>query len=200
MESGTGKLFPWNRSWKISLRRDYGQVQDAKTHKTVIGVAFLVILGVAAFHDRPLVAADRNYHLLKEVVLGGEGFWDYLNCDSAARRVYISRGSHVMTMNADSCAVVGDIPGTEGVHGTALAPVLGRGYMSDGRANAVTIFNLDTLKVLGREPTGEGPDAIIYDPASKRVFIRYASFCSSIRKSSPSLPAGLWRPVVTLQG
>ncbi len=130
----------------------------------------LTALAVAAFSARPLAAADANYHLLKKVVLGGEGFWDYLISDSAARRVYISRGTHVMVVDADSFAVVGDIPGTDGVHGIALAPELGRGFTSNGRTNTVTIFDLYTLKVLGTAPTGEGPDAIVYDPASQRVF------------------------------
>jgi DNA-binding beta-propeller fold protein YncE len=130
----------------------------------------LAVLGLAAFSARPLAAADGDYHLLKKVVLGGEGFWDYLICDSDARRVYISRGTHVTVVDADSYAVVGDIPGTEGVHGIALAPELGRGFTSNGRANTVTIFDLKTLKILGTAPTGEGPDAIVYDPASQRVF------------------------------
>jgi DNA-binding beta-propeller fold protein YncE len=130
----------------------------------------LTVLAAATISARPLAAADGDYHLLKKVVLGGEGFWDYLICDSDARRVYISRGSHVMVVDADSYAVVGDIPGTDGVHGIALAPELGRGFTSNGRTSTVTIFDLKTLKVLGTAPTGEGPDAIVYDPASKRVF------------------------------
>ncbi|MGA3327289.1 MAG: YncE family protein [Terriglobia bacterium] len=130
----------------------------------------LATLAAATFSARPLAAADGNYHLLKKVVLGGEGGWDYLNCDSEARRIYISRGTHVMVVDADTYAVVGDIPGTEGVHGIALAPELGRGFTSNGRSNSVTIFDLKTLKVLGTAPTGEGPDAIVYDPASRRVF------------------------------
>jgi DNA-binding beta-propeller fold protein YncE len=130
----------------------------------------LAAMAAAAFSARPLAAADGDYHLLKKVALGGEGFWDYLNCDSEGRRVYISRGTHVMVVDADTYAVVGDIPGTDGVHGIAVAPELGRGFTSDGRSNAVTIFDLKTLKVLGTAPTGEGPDAIVYDPTSKRVF------------------------------
>ena len=114
--------------------------------------------------------ASSGYHLLKKVVLGGDGFWDYLNVDSAARRVYISRGTHVMVVDADTYAVVGDIPDTQGVHGIAIAGDLGRGFTSNGRTNTATIFDLKTLKVLGTVPTGQGPDAIIYDPASHRVF------------------------------
>ncbi len=130
----------------------------------------LAALAITAFAARRLAAADGDYHLLNKVVLGGEGFWDYLICDSNGRRLYISRGTHVMVVDADSYAVVGDIPGTDGVHGIALAPELGRGFTSNGRSNTVTIFDLKTLKVLGTAPTGEGPDAIVYDPASKRVF------------------------------
>ena len=136
----------------------------------IVHVLMVAALVVAAAPSRAAAAPASNYHLLKKVVLGGEGFWDYLTCDSAARRLYISRGTHVMVVDADSYAVVGDIPGTEGVHGIALAREFGRGFTSNGRTNTVTIFDLQTLKVLGTAPTGNGPDAILYDPASKRVF------------------------------
>ncbi len=117
-----------------------------------------------------LRSADSGYHINKKVKVGGEGFWDYLNVDSDARRLYISRGTHVMVLDADSLEPVGDIPDTQGVHGIALAPELGRGFTSNGRANSVTIFDLKTLKVLGEAKTGQNPDAIIYDPASRRIF------------------------------
>ncbi|HZU54110.1 MAG TPA: hypothetical protein VFF77_09470 [Holophagaceae bacterium] len=110
-------------------------------------------------------------HVLRAIPLGGEGGWDYLNIDSAARRLYISRGTHVMVVDADSGKVVGDIAGTAGVHGIALAPDLGLGFTSNGRAASVTCFDLKTLKTVRViQPTGEGPDAILYDPFSKRVF------------------------------
>jgi DNA-binding beta-propeller fold protein YncE len=111
-----------------------------------------------------------GYHLAKKVTLGGEGGWDYLYCDSKARRVYISRGTHVMVVDADTAAVVGDIPNTNGVHGIAIADDLDRGFISDGRDNNVTIFDTTTLKALNTAPAGKNPDAIIYDPSSKRVF------------------------------
>jgi DNA-binding beta-propeller fold protein YncE len=159
----------------------------------------IVLAGLAAhaFSARPLAAADGSYHLLKKVVLGGEGSWDYLICDSDARRVYISRGTHVMVVDADTYAVVGDIPGTDGVHGIALAPEFGRGFASDGRANTVTIFDLKTLKVLGTAPTGEGPDCIVYDPTSKRVFTLNGRAGSATAVDAASgKPAG----TVTLEG
>ena len=126
---------------------------------------------------RPAIAAPEGgngaasgYHVIKKVTLGGEGRWDYLTIDSAARRLYLSRSSHVMVVDLETDKVVGDIPGTQGVHGIALAPELGRGFTSNGDANTSTIFDLKTLKVIGEVKTGAGPDCIIYDPASKRVF------------------------------
>jgi DNA-binding beta-propeller fold protein YncE len=111
-----------------------------------------------------------GYHLAKKATLGGEGGWDYLYCDSKARRIYISRGTHVMVVDADSAALLGDIPNTNGVHGIAIADDMDKGFISDGRDNNVTIFDPKTLKVVGTAPAGKNPDAIIYDPASKRVF------------------------------
>ena len=115
-------------------------------------------------------AGPSGYHLTKKTVLGGEGGWDYLTVDSKARRVYISRGTHVMVIDADTNAVVGDIPNTNGVHGIAVVSDLDKGFTSNGRDNAVTVFDLKTLKVLANVPVGRNPDAIIYDPFSKRVF------------------------------
>src|SRR5882762_5922901 len=105
-----------------------------------------------------------GYHVARKLVLGGEGGWYYLTVDSDARRVYISRGTHVMVVDADTGAVVGDIPNTNGVHGIALAPGLGKGFTSNGRDGTVTIFDLKSLKVLGSAQAGKNPDAIIFDP------------------------------------
>ena len=116
------------------------------------------------------VAADSGYHLINTFKIGGDGGWDYLIADSSARRVYISRATHVIVIDADSGKPVGDIPDTPGVHGIALAPELGRGFISNGRENTVTIFDLKTLKAITKVKAGENPDAILYDPASKRVF------------------------------
>lgn len=116
------------------------------------------------------LAADSGYHVFKKLIIGGEGGWDYLTVDGPARRLYISRGAHVMVIDLDTDKVVGDIPNTIGVHGIALAPELNRGFTSNGKANTSTIFDLKTLKVLGRVNTGTNPDAIVYDPFSKRVF------------------------------
>jgi YVTN family beta-propeller protein len=111
-----------------------------------------------------------GYHITSRFKLGGEGGWDYLTFDAKGGRLFISRSTHVMVVDADKGAVVGDIPDTQGVHGVALVEDLNKGYTSNGRASSVTVFDLKTLKVLKQIPVGKNPDAILYDPASKRVF------------------------------
>lgn len=117
-----------------------------------------------------LAAAGPGYHVLKTYKVGGEGGWDYLTADSEARRVYISRGTHVMVIDADSGKSVGEIADTPGVHGIALAPELGRGFVSNGREGTVSIFDIKTLATSSKVKVGDNPDAILYDPATKRVF------------------------------
>ena len=96
--------------------------------------------------------------------------WDYFTIDEGARRLYVSHGTQVEVLDVDSGAVVGKIANTLGVHGIAIAPEVGRGFVSDGQASMVTIFDLKTLKTIAEVPTGKKPDAIIYDPATSRVF------------------------------
>ncbi len=129
-----------------------------------------VILSCVFAHNTLSYAADAGYHVIKRLQLGGEGGWDYLTVDSASRRLYISRSTHVMVVDIDTNTLIGDIPETPGVHGIAVAPELNRGFTSNGRINTSTIFDLKTLKILGQVKTGTNPDAILYDPATKRVF------------------------------
>jgi hypothetical protein len=117
-----------------------------------------------------LFAAATGYHIVGEIQVGGEGGWDYLTVDSAARRLYVSHATHVAVVDLDSNKVVGDIPDTPGVHGIAIASELNKGFVSNGRGNTVTIFDLKTLKTSGKVATGENPDSIRYDPSSGRVF------------------------------
>ena len=118
----------------------------------------------------PSSASSGHYHVVRHVMVGGEGGWDYLTADPAGHRLFLSRGTHVMVVDLASGKVVGDIPHTEGVHGIALAPG-GRGFISNGRSSSVTIFDTATLNPIGEvKTTGDRPDAIIYEPFSKRVF------------------------------
>src|SRR5437899_8050198 len=139
---------------------------------TLLGSLAVAIIfsAVVLSHAAPPAPASSGYHVIKTIPIGGEGGWDYVYVDSSARRVYISRGTHTVVMDADTYAVVGDIPDTQGVHGIAIASDLGRGFTSNGRSNDVTIFDLKTLKPIGNVKTDANPDAIVYDPVSKRVF------------------------------
>ncbi|HXJ07116.1 MAG TPA: YncE family protein [Candidatus Acidoferrum sp.] len=134
-----------------------------------LSVAMIVCAGMLSRAASPAPGSS-GYHLIKTVSVPGDEGWDYLNVDAATRRVYISHGSHVVVMNADTYAVEGDIPDTAGVHGIALAPDLGRGFVSAGRANTAVIFDIKSLKTLGTAKTDANPDAIVYDSVTKRVF------------------------------
>jgi len=138
---------------------------------TLLGSAALAaILCAAVFARAAAKHGASGYHVIKTVPVPGDEGWDYVYVDSDARRVYISHATHVVVMNADTYAIEGDIPDTPGVHGIAVASDLGRGFISNGRGNTVTMFDLKTLKTLGTVKTDANPDAIIFDPASKRVF------------------------------
>ncbi len=114
--------------------------------------------------------ADGNNRIIKKIPIPGQGGWDYLIVDEGARRLYVSHGTQVEVLDVDSGAIVGKIPNTLGVHGIALVPELGRGFVSDGQTSTVTIFNLKTLETIGQVPTGKKPDGIIFDPATSQVF------------------------------
>jgi hypothetical protein len=139
---------------------------------SVLGVLSVAVILCAGLMSRAAAPAPgpSGYHLVKTVPIPGDEGWDYLTVDSDARRVYISHGSHVVVMNADTYAIEGDIPDTQGVHGIALAPDLGRGFVSAGRANTAVIFDAKSLKTLGTAKTDANPDAIVYDAVTKRVF------------------------------
>src|SRR6267143_2083435 len=144
-------------------------------YKRIAILAVAAALGVAIFTAAFLLAGSAapgasGYKVIKTVPISGEGGWDYVTVDSDARRVYVSHATQVVVLDADSYEVVGSIPDTQGVHGIAIAPELGRGFTSNGRSNDVTIFDLKTLKTIVTVKTDANPDAIVYDSVSKRVF------------------------------
>ena len=114
-------------------------------------------------------ASGADYQIIKKIPIPGNGGWDYLAVDDAARRLYVSHGTKVEILNLDSGGLVGSIP-TAGVHGIAVVPEIGRGFISDGKASTVLVFDLKTMKILQEVASPKDPDAIIYDPASSRVF------------------------------
>lgn len=126
---------------------------------------------VALFVVQTASAAEPQYELKQKYVIGGDGGWDYLTYDAVGKRLFISRGTRVQVVDPSKGSVIAEIPNTEGVHGIALASDLGKGFTSNGRENTVTVFDLKTLKETQKIKLdgAENPDAILYDPASKRV-------------------------------
>ncbi len=123
----------------------------------------------------PLAAAQAagtaHYRITHQLPLPGDEGWDYLTFEQSRHRLFVAHGSRVLVVDTDKLAIAGEIPDTPGVHGIALAPDLGRGYVSAGRAGTVVVFDLKTLSRLKEiKVTGENPDAILYDPATHRVF------------------------------
>ena len=137
-------------------------------------IACLVLLAASTvsltLYGKSNPPGPSGYQVVKTVPVPGDGFWDYVGVDSGARRIYVSHATKVVVLDADSFAVVGEIPDTQGVHGIAIASDLGRGFTSNGRAGTATIFDLKTLNTIGTVKTGENPDAILYDAVTKRVF------------------------------
>jgi DNA-binding beta-propeller fold protein YncE len=114
--------------------------------------------------------AAEGYKVLTKYKIGGEGSWDYVAIDSAARRLYVSHASSVEVLDADSGKNVGTISGLHRVHGIAIAQDLGKGYITNGSSNSVTIFDLKSLAKSGEPTAGKNPDAVCYEPKTKRVF------------------------------
>jgi DNA-binding beta-propeller fold protein YncE len=113
-----------------------------------------------------------GYHIANKIAIGGDGGWDYVTVDPDARRVYVSHATEVDVLDADSGAIVGKIGELKGVHGIAIAPELSRGFISNGQAGTVTVFDTKTLKKVGDDiAAGKNPDSIVYDPATQRVFV-----------------------------
>jgi YVTN family beta-propeller protein len=117
-----------------------------------------------------VAAAGADYKVIKTWKLGGDGGWDYLTADSTGHRLFIARATRVMVIDTESGKQVSEIPDTSGVHGIALDYEIGRGFTSNGREDTVSVFDLKSLAVEKKIKVGSGPDAILYDPFSKRVF------------------------------
>ncbi len=133
--------------------------------------ASFIIGAIASFSNVSIAQKPAHgYHLLNKIEVGGEGGWDYIIADSNAHRLYVSHATHVVVIDTATDKIVGDIPNTNGVHGVAFAEKLGKGFISNGRDNSVTIFDLKTLKTLDNVKVDKNPDCILFDPASNRVF------------------------------
>src|SRR3954471_10064104 len=122
----------------------------------------LVLVAAAAF-------AAEGYKVVNKIKVGGTGGWDYLVFDPSSDRIFVSHGNQVDVVDAKAGKLVGSIPDTPGVHGIAIAPELNKGFISSRGKNAAIIFDLKTLQKTGEAKAGNNPDAICYEPKTKRV-------------------------------
>jgi DNA-binding beta-propeller fold protein YncE len=147
-----------------------------KTKRTVLkavlsGMLATACLGyIALAGGQPPQEGASGYHLIKTVKLSGSGGWDYLSIDAENRKLFVSQETHIIVVHPDTGEILGEVANTPGVHGVAVAAEFGHGFTSNGDTNNVTMFDLMTLKMIDKAPTSNDPDAIIYDPASHRVF------------------------------
>ena len=142
---------------------------DVRASSLALALVALFLPHRAAWSQSPPQAAHAP--AVERHVIGGPGGWDFVTFDAVRHRVFITRGDRVQVWDVDAKAVVSEIAGTAGVHGVALAQELNRGFTSNGRANTVSVFGLDDLRVNAAIAIpGDNPDAILYVPGVKRVF------------------------------
>ncbi len=153
------------RAWDSKLT--FGAMILAGFFLAITPATFLQAKGT---HADDAAAGASGYHLVKTIPVAGDTFWDYLKFQPSTRRLFITHGDEVQVLNVDSGKIVATMGGMEGIHGVVLAPEFNRGFVTDGRAAKVWIFDLKTLKVTGSAPADPDADGDVYDPASKRVF------------------------------
>lgn len=112
------------------------------------------------------------YRVARQLHLGGAGRWDYASFDAATQRVFVTRGDHVDVVDIASGQVAATLTGLQGAHGVALAPALNRIFVSNGKADSISVFRADTLAAAGEfKVPGHNPDAIVYDPATRQLLV-----------------------------
>jgi YVTN family beta-propeller protein len=108
---------------------------------------------------------------LTEIPIGGEGGWDILTIDSAARRLYLSHATKVIVVDLHTNTVAGEIADTPGVHGFVAVPEVQRGFSSNGKESKSSVVDLRTLKTTSKIETGQNPDAVVYEPRHGEVYV-----------------------------
>ena len=131
---------------------------------------FALATSILFLEPLSFAASDPGYHIIKKVSLPGGTNWDYVFVDAEGRRVYVSHGTQVEVLDADTFEYVATIPNTPGVHGIAVAREFGRGFITAGKSDSVIIFDLKSLKQISEVKVGKKPDAIMYEPSTKHVY------------------------------
>src|SRR5580698_8661741 len=166
----TGNLCPKPGSHFVIPARVRVGSQAFHSDKSEASLKKALILCACVLATIAAVFAAAGYHLLRTIPVGGAGSWDYLTVDEIGQRLFVSHETQVEVIDLASNRVNGKITDTPGVHGIALAEDAGHGFISNGQASTVAIFDLKTLVAVSQVPTGKKPDAIVYDPSTHRVF------------------------------
>jgi DNA-binding beta-propeller fold protein YncE len=138
-----------------------------------------------------------GYHIIEKIPLGGgEETWDFATVDESARRLYLTHETEVKVLNADTGKPIALIPDLKGAHGVAIAQEFKRGFISNGMNATVTMFDITTFKKISDLPAGNLPDAIVYDPATKRVFSfntvsRNSTVINAAEDPNDTIPTGV---------
>src|ERR1035437_2191696 len=131
---------------------------------------FALVIILSIFNPAQLFPQS-GYKVVGSIDIGGEGRWDYLSVNEATHRLYVSNATKIHIIDLTTNKVIGTISGLNGVHGIAVVPASGKGFISNGKSNDIVVFDLKTFKVIDSLAIpGKKPDAIVYDPFSKRVF------------------------------
>ena len=129
-------------------------------------LGFAAVVGALAAQT----GGTHEYHVARQLKLGGDGRWDYIVLDTVSNRLFIARQDRVMVVDPDHGKLLGEVRGLDGAHGVALDYASDHGFATSGHDGSVIMFDLKTLKELGRTRAADDADAILFDPASKHVF------------------------------
>ena len=131
----------------------------------------ILTFGLLALAIRCAIAAPADYSLVTTIPIGGEGGWDILTIDDAARRLYLSHATKIVVVDLETNKVVGEITDTPGVHALVPVPKLGRGFSSNGKEDKASVVDLKTLTTIKKVAVGKNPDAVAYDPKRAEVYV-----------------------------
>jgi DNA-binding beta-propeller fold protein YncE len=137
--------------------------------KTKLTVAFIIVSVFGACSINAQKSAS-GYRVARTISLTGNGGWDYLSVDIPNNHLFVSHGTQVNVADLNTGKEIAVIPNTNGVHGIAIANDLNKAFISCGRDTSVLVVDLTGFTPVKRiKVTGQNPDAIIYDPFSKKI-------------------------------
>jgi DNA-binding beta-propeller fold protein YncE len=156
----------------------------------------LVVCGVASAQLTPVPppptgTPSRPFFITKTWIVGGVGDWDYLTMDPTSRQLFIAHGPTVQVVDVETGAVAGIVKGMRETHSVVLDAQGAYGYISDGPADMVRVFDRRTFQIVANIPTGPSPRSMALDPTSGLLFVvgSQTTAASSQSTNSPQAAA-----------